>query len=174
MESVDLIGTRLKQVQDLLDQGLAEVYTDLGLPGFRPRYAPVLKILDDDFLDDGGGRSIRELALSVGVTHSAMSQTVAQLLHDKLVTSTQGSDARKRLIRLTPAARKILPVLDTELRLTAVLARELEAEMTRPLSKALDEVLQLLAARPYRERVRAARLLAQQDSAQRSEAAQDS
>ena len=71
MESADLIGTRLKQVQDLLDGGLAELYSDLGLPGFRPRYTPVLKVLEAQ-----DGQPIRDLATAVGVSHSAMSQTV--------------------------------------------------------------------------------------------------
>lgn len=151
MQSTDLIGTRLKQVQDLLDGGLAQVYAELGLPGFRLRYTPVLKVLDS-----ANGQSIRDLAEAVGVTHSAMSQTVAQLLRDGLVSSEKGSDARSRVVQLTPAAKKIMPTLDREWRMTSILARELEAEMSIPLSQALDEVLALLAKRPYAERASAA------------------
>lgn len=151
MDSSDLIGTRLKQVQDLLDGGLSGVYSELGLPGFRPRYAPVLKVLDA-----ADGRSIRELAQAVGVSHSAMSQTVAQLQRDGLVSSEQGTDARSRVVQLTPDARNVLPVLDREWQLTSILARELESEMSVPLSEVLDEVLALFAVRPYRERVAAA------------------
>lgn len=151
MESTDLIGTRLKQVQDLLDGGLAQVYAELGLPGFRPRYTPVLKVLDS-----ADGQSIRDLAEAVGVTHSAMSQTVAQLLRDGLVSSEAGSDARTRLVQLTPAARQIMPILNREWQLTSILARELEAEMSVPLSQVLDEVLALLIQRPYAERATAA------------------
>lgn len=151
MESTDLIGTRLKQVQDLLDGGLSQLYAELGLPGFRPRYTPVLRVLDG-----ANGQSIRDLAEAVGVTHSAMSQTVAQLLRDGLVSSEAGSDARSRLVQLTPAAKKIIPTLDREWQLTSILARELEAEMSVPLSQILDEVLALLTQRPYAERAAAA------------------
>ncbi|AJT42325.1 MarR family winged helix-turn-helix transcriptional regulator [Psychromicrobium lacuslunae] len=152
MESVDLIGTRLKQVQDALDGGLAEVYAELGLPGFRLRYTPVLQALQAQ-----DGQSIGELATAVGVTHSAMSQTVAALLKDALVLSSQGRDARSRLIRLSDDAKKLMPLLDEEWRSTAIMARQLESEMSFPLSTALDEVLQLLTERPYRERFAAAR-----------------
>ena len=151
MESADLIGTRLKQVQDLLDGGLAELYSDLGLPGFRPRYTPVLKVLEAQ-----DGQPIRDLATAVGVSHSAMSQTVAQLLRDGLVRSEKGTDARSRIVRLTPAAWEIMPVLEREWRMTSILARELEAEMSVPLSRVLDEVLALLDAKPYRQRAAAA------------------
>jgi hypothetical protein len=40
-----MLGTQLRQVLELLDGAVAEVYQDLGMPGFRPRYTPILRVL---------------------------------------------------------------------------------------------------------------------------------
>ncbi|WP_371871428.1 hypothetical protein [Phytohabitans rumicis] len=46
--------------------------------------------------------SIRALAGAVGVTHSAASQTVAQMAKAGYVTLEPGTDARQRIVHLTP------------------------------------------------------------------------
>ena len=37
MTPEELLGTRLRHVLETMDGAVAEVYRDLGLPGFRPR-----------------------------------------------------------------------------------------------------------------------------------------
>ncbi|TDB78064.1 MarR family winged helix-turn-helix transcriptional regulator [Micromonospora sp. KC723] len=143
-----ILGTRLRHLLELLDHDVAAVYAGLGLPGFRPRYAPVLRTLVDT-----GPASIRALATATGVTHSAASQTVAQMARDGLVTLAPGADARQRVVRLTARARSLLPALDAEWAATAAAAERFEAELSYPLSRLVDEAVAALRRRPMRQRI---------------------
>ena len=64
----------MRHVLELLDGDVARIYADLGVPDYRPRYSPVVRALVAL-----GPLSIRDLAGAVGVTHSAASQTAAQM-----------------------------------------------------------------------------------------------
>lgn len=155
MESVDLIGTRLRQVLDMLDEGIAATYADLGIAGFRPRYTPILVALHES-----GPLTIKHLALAVNVTHSAMSQTVGLLIRDGLVVGTVAADGRARSISLSEEGASIMPLLLTEWNATAHASRELDSELTQPLGETLDEVVNLLSQRSFAERLSEARVVA--------------
>src|ERR1700729_492276 len=90
------LGTRLRHVQELLDAEVAQVYVDLGLADYRPRFSPVVRALVEL-----GPLSIRDLARAIGVTHSAASQTIAQMRSRGFVVITPGEDARQRVVHLT-------------------------------------------------------------------------
>jgi DNA-binding MarR family transcriptional regulator len=143
-----LLGTRLSLLLDHIDSALASMYEDLGLPGFRPRYTPVVRVIAAR-----GGCSIRDIADAIGVTHSAASQTVAKMARDGLVTIGPGRDGRTRLVTLTTRARSLLPTLEAEYAATTAAAVELEAELSTPLSDLLDEVFAALERRPMRQRI---------------------
>lgn len=148
----ELLGTRLRHLLDLVETDVAAVCADLGLPdGYRPRFTPVLSTLAAE-----GPLAIRDLARATGVTHSAASQTVAQLVKRGLVSTAPGDDARQRVVRLTAAAEPLLPVLEAEWTATTVALRELEAELSFPLSGLIGEALEALRRRPLRERITAA------------------
>ncbi|MFJ2029559.1 MarR family winged helix-turn-helix transcriptional regulator [Streptosporangium sp. NPDC087985] len=153
----ELLGTRLRHLLNLLDAGVAAVYTDLGLDGFRPRFTPVIRILAAS-----GPCPISDLAHATGVTHSAASQTVAQMAEDGLVVLAPGNDARQRIVSLTPKAESLLPALETEWAATAAAAVEFEAELSFPLSRLVDEALDALHRRPMRQRIAAAANLTDQ------------
>lgn len=144
----ELLGTRLRHLLDLLDGDVAAVYADLGLNGFRPRFTPVVRVLAST-----GPHSIRDLAQATGVTHSAASQTVAQMAKADLVTLGPGQDGRQRIVRLTAKAEALLPVLDAEWAATTAAATEFEAELSFPLSRLVDEALEALRRRPMRQRI---------------------
>ncbi|MEU5695293.1 MarR family transcriptional regulator [Actinosynnema sp. NPDC020468] len=146
----DYLGTRLRHLLDRLDGDVARTYTDLGLPGFRPRYTPVLRLVAAD-----GPRSIRDLATTIGVTHSAISQTVNQMRREGLVHLEPGTDARHRIVHLTDQARAVLPTLETEWHATTAAARELDAELPHKLSDLVDAALHALDTRPMHDRIRA-------------------
>lgn len=143
-----LLGTRLRHLLGLLDADVAAVYTDLGLDGFRPRFTAVVRVLAAS-----GPSSIRDLARVIGATHSAASQTVAQMVKQDLVALTPGEDARQRIVRLTPKAQLLLPVLEAEWAATATAAAEFETELSFPLSRLIDEALDALHRRPMRQRI---------------------
>lgn len=144
------VGARLRHVLDLLDGDVAKVYADAGLPEYRPRFSPIVRTLVAE-----GPLSIRELALAVGVTHSAASQTVAQAARIGLVSLEPGADARQRIVHLTDKARNLLPTIEAEWQATAAAIDELDAELSMPLAALLSEVVAALGRRPFNDRITA-------------------
>ncbi len=142
------LGTRLRHALDLLDGDVAQVYADLGLSGYRPRFSPVVRALVAL-----GPSSIRDLAHATGVTHSAASQTVAQMSRSALVTQEPGADARQRIVRLTDRARSLLPVIDAEWAATGAAVEAMDAELPVPLGEMLAAILRAVERRPMRERI---------------------
>ena len=67
------LGTLLRHMLELLDGDVQRAYDELGLD-YRPRYTPVVAALLDL-----GPSSIQDIARAAGITHSAASQTVAQM-----------------------------------------------------------------------------------------------
>lgn len=147
----EAVGTMLRHVLELLDGEVAGVYRDLGLPDYRPRYSPLVRALVAD-----GPMPIRELARRIGVTHSAASQSVAQMTRAGLVTLERGVDARQRMVQLTDRARALLPTIEGEWAATTAAMRGLDAELPMPLADLLVEVLSALDRRPFRDRIDAA------------------
>ncbi len=146
-----LLGTQLRHVLELLDSDVAGVYAELGLDEYRPRFSPFVRALVAE-----GPRAIRDLARTVGVTHSAASQTIAQMSRCGLVTLEAGDDARERIVHLTPKARALLPLVDAEWAATSAAAAALDAELPFPLSELLLAAVQALERRPFRRRIAAA------------------
>lgn len=147
------MGTLLRHVLELLDGDVAAVYEEQGMAGYRPRFSPVVRALVAQ-----GPLSVRDLAEAIGVTHSAASQTAAQMASAGLVTHTPDPlDARRRLVGLTAEARSLLPRIEAEWEATAAAMAELDAELPMPLGELLAEVAQAVGRRPFRERVAAAR-----------------
>ena len=147
----DALPSRWRGVRDLferVDVGIAEIYAELGVEGVRPRFSMAIMFLED------GPLSIRQLSREVAVTHSAMSQTVAAMRKSGLIRSTTGSDARNRLIELTPAGRALVPTLRAEWFATEAALGELEAETGYPLSVLIGELRDALDRRPFADRLR--------------------
>jgi len=150
------LGTRMRHVLELLDGDVARVYADLGLADYRPRFSPVVRALVAL-----GPSSIRDIARAIGVTHSAASQTVAQMSRRDLVTLQPGTDARERIVYLTERTRSLRPVIDAEWAATTAAAAELDSELPYPLGELLTAVLRAVERRPMRQRIAdAARALA--------------
>jgi DNA-binding MarR family transcriptional regulator len=142
------IGTQLRHVLELLDGDVAKVYLDLGLPEYRPRFSPIVRALVA-----AGPLSIRDVATAVGVTHSAASQTVAQLTKAGFVTLQPGADARQRIVQLTDRTRDLLPTIEAEWRATTAAMSELDAELTAPLGQILTELAAAIDRRSFRNRI---------------------
>ncbi|BCB90617.1 MarR family winged helix-turn-helix transcriptional regulator [Phytohabitans suffuscus] len=146
----EAVGTLLRHVLELLDGDVATVYRDAGVPDYRPRFSPPVRALVA-----AGPMPIRDLAAAVGVTHSAASQTVAQMVRAGLVELAPGDDARQRIVALTDRARDLLPLVEAEWAATAAAQRELDAELPAPLGDVLMAVAAALRERPFRDRIRA-------------------
>src|ERR1700689_1306593 len=100
-----------------------------------------------------GPSSIRDLARAISVTHSAASQTVAQMSRSGLVTLATGADARQRIVHLTARAESPLPTIEAEWAVTEAAVRELEAELPFPLSETLAAILRAVERRSLRQRL---------------------
>lgn len=146
------VGTLLRHVLELLDGDVAKVYEEQGLSEYRPRFSPAVRALVTE-----GPLPVRDLAAAMGVTHSAASQTAAQMARAGLVTHTPDPrDARRRLIELTPKAHALLPRIEAEWEATAAAMAQLDTELSMPLANLLTEVAEAVRRRPFRERIAAA------------------
>ncbi|WUH81517.1 MarR family winged helix-turn-helix transcriptional regulator [Amycolatopsis sp. NBC_00355] len=144
----DGLGTRLRHVLELLDGDVAKFLADIGLEDYRPRYSAVVRALLAK-----GPLAIRDLAEEMRVTHSAASQTVAQMNRAGLVTLEPGADARQRIVSLTPKTRDLLPLVEAEWTATTEAWEALEAELPHSLRALLDSIVEALDRKPFRERI---------------------
>lgn len=142
-----------RPVRDLFrttDREIDKLYRERGLTNLRARFTmPLIR------LKHRGEMTIRELATSLDVTHSAMSQTVSALRRDGLVETMKGRDGRTRTITLTQRAEQLIPFLEAEWRATEAAVHELEDELPYPLSRVVTDIEQALAERPFSDRVAA-------------------
>lgn len=144
------LGTLARHLIELLDGDLEAVYAASGL-AWRPRYTPVLRVLMRL-----GPASIKVLAQEIGITHSAASQTVAQMAKQRLVALKPGTDARERIVLVSPKARRMIPALQRQWAATNAAAAQLDTELSTPLSAVLAEAIAALNQRSFASRIAAA------------------
>ena len=133
-----------------LDDDIATLYAERGVSGIRPRFTmPLIR------LGRRGAMTIRELAASLDVTHSAMSQTVSALRRAGLVRTAPGDDARTREVVLTKRAREVVPFLEDEWRATEQAVAELDREIPYALAQVVRDLEAALQRRSFRDRIAA-------------------
>jgi DNA-binding MarR family transcriptional regulator len=142
------LGTLLRHVLDEMEAGVASVLADLDTPGYRPRFSAVVRALVAL-----GPVPIRDLASAIAVSHSAASQTVAQMAERGFVVLQPGEDARHRVVHLTARARALLPKIEAEWAATASAAAEMDAELPYPLAELVPAIATALAERSFRQRI---------------------
>ena len=145
------LGTLLRHLIETLDGSVQAAYADLAL-NYRPRYTPVLRVLREL-----GSASIRTISQRAGITHSAVSQTLAQMSRDGLIEMQVGDDARERIVALSPAALAMLPTLEGQWAITNAAAQTLDDELSMPLSQLLREAIDALERQPFKARMSQAR-----------------
>lgn len=146
------LGTQLRHLIELLDGAVQEAYAEAGLE-YRPRYTPVMRAL-------AGGRphSVSQIAEVAGITQPAATQTVTLMLKEGwLLAQSSPTDARQKLLVLSPQGKRLLPKLQACWRATAAAADELDAELPHPLSDTLARAIDALVQRPFSERIRQAK-----------------
>ncbi|HWL85214.1 MAG TPA: MarR family transcriptional regulator [Polyangiaceae bacterium] len=147
------LGTQLRHLIELLDGAVQRAYTDAGLD-YRPRYTPVMRVLIDR-----DTCTVGEVAAASRITQPAATQTVAQMVEDGLVVVRPGADdARQRILRLTRRGRDLVPHLQTCWRATDAAAAGLDADLSSPLSRILEEAVAALQMKPFGQRIAEARV----------------
>ena len=162
---VDLpLGARVRAVLERMDADVARTLADLGITDYRTVFSAVVRSVTET-----GPVTIRDLASTLGITHSAASQRVAEMRRRGLVELVPGTDARERLVHLTDLARSLKPALDAEWEATDVAFEALNTELTASLSQVVTEMEAALDRRSFRDRIAdAAAGLAHLDTAHRA------
>ena len=142
------LGTLLRHLVELLDGDVEAVYREQGLD-CRSRFTPIIRHLGRD-----GPSSIRQIAIASGLSHSAISQTVAEMLKKGLVESAHGSDARERIISFTPAGQALCPQLQRLWGGVWAAADELSEDVGGSLPEMLRKTIAAAADRPFRDRIK--------------------
>ncbi len=142
------LGLRVRAVLDRMDADVAKVLADLGITDYRPNFSAVIR-----YVLENGAVTIRDIARGTGVTHSAMSQRVAEMRRRGLVELVPGSDGRERIVHLSDTALALQPALDAEWDVTAAAFDALNTELTASLSQVVDEMNAALERRSFRDRI---------------------
>ena len=141
------LGTLLRHLVELLDSDVETGYREAGLD-YRPRYTPVMRLLTDQ-----GPSTIRAISQFSGITHSAASQTVAEMVRRGLAKAEPGEDGRERIIRLTKAGQALLPELKQQWQATNAAAAELSEQIGVPLEDVITQAIAALEERSFLERI---------------------
>jgi DNA-binding MarR family transcriptional regulator len=142
------LGLRVRAVLDRMDADVAKVLADLGITDYRPNFSAVIR-----YVLENGAVTIRDIARGTGVTHSAMSQRVAEMRRRGLVELVPGTDGRERFVHLSDTALALQPALDAEWDATAAAFDALNKELTASLSQVVDEMNAALERRSFRDRI---------------------
>jgi DNA-binding MarR family transcriptional regulator len=138
----------LLALQERLEAEIADLYAERGVHGVRPRFAyPLIR------LAHSGPMTLRELAASLGRTHSALSQTVSAMREQDLVETAPGADARTRVVRLTERGRSLVPFLEAEWNATEDAIEALDAELPVHLADYVAAMSARLEQRGFRDRI---------------------
>ena len=148
------LGTLLRHLVELLDRDVEKQYRRFGLR-YRPRFTPVMRALVE--LD---AASIRSIARHAQLTHSATSQTVAQMERANLVRVEAGADARERVVFLSRRALNLLPQLKRIWAATRKAQAGLERELAAPLTPLLQQAIDALQQKPFDDRIADGRSIA--------------
>jgi DNA-binding MarR family transcriptional regulator len=142
------LSTRLRVLLETMDADVGVALSDLGLRDYRTRFSAVVRMIVAS-----GPATIGNVAEALGVTHSAASQTVAEMMRRGLLAQRPGSDARRRVVTLTAKTRKLLPAIDAEWDATEAASIALEAELPYPLSTLVEDLAAALERRSFRRRI---------------------
>jgi len=135
-------------LQSAMDAEIARVYADARIEGLKPTW--VMELIR---LDRRGPMTITELAKSVRLTHSAVSQKVAALRAAGWVRTVAGPDARSKRVELTDQARAVIERLAAEWRATEAAIAEIEAEIPYPLSRVAADIEAALQRKSLHARI---------------------
>jgi DNA-binding MarR family transcriptional regulator len=146
--TLDSAWRPLRLLQAAMDADIARLYAEARIGDLKPSW--VMELLR---LHASGPMTITELADSVQLTHSAVSQKVAAMRAAGWVVTEAGADARSKAVTLTAKATAIIGRLAAEWRATEASVAELEAEIPYPLSRVVTDIEQALRRKSFHDRI---------------------
>ena len=144
------LGELLRYVNDFVEQGADEHYRVMSL-SYRARYTPVLRALN------AGARTVTEITERTHLTQGAISQTVALLESDGLVSRQPLADGRKSKIELTADGHTLAGKLEQHWKATFAAIDRLEEEIGYPVRQVLLAAAEALAREGFAARITAAK-----------------
>lgn len=142
------IGARLRRLSESIDEDAGRIYAELGID-FQQRWVGIL-----EQLHERGAQSVGELAASLGIRHSSVSQTRRSLEEAGLVESqVDPQDGRSRLLRLSAGGKELVRRLQPLWKILNAASLELDAEADHVIA-ALDRLDRALARLSLYDRVR--------------------
>jgi DNA-binding MarR family transcriptional regulator len=144
------LGELLRYVGELIEQGADAQYRALSIH-YRARYTPVLRALH------AGAQTVTDITGRTRLTQGAISQTVALLEADGLVSRHALGDGRKSGIQLTAAGSALVGRLERHWVATFAAIERLEEEIGYPVRQVLVAAAEALEREDFSARVTAAR-----------------
>ena len=142
------IGARLRRLSESIDEDAGRIYADLGID-FQQRWVGIL-----EQLHERGAQPVGELAASLGIRHSSVSQTRRSLEEAGLVESqVDPQDGRSRLLRLSAGGKELVRRLQPLWKILNAASLELDAEADHVIA-ALDRLDRALERLSLYDRVR--------------------
>src|ERR1700732_2703186 len=142
------MGARLRRLSESIDEDAGRIYVDLGID-FQQRWVGIL-----EQLHDRGAQSVGELAASLGIRHSSVSQTRRSLEEAGLVESdVDPEDGRSRLLRLSVSGKQLVRRLQPLWTILNATSLELDKEAGQVIN-ALDRLDRAFARLSLYDRVR--------------------
>jgi DNA-binding MarR family transcriptional regulator len=142
------IGARLRRLSESIDEDAGRIYAELGID-FQQRWVGIL-----EQLRDRGPQSVGELAASLGIRHSSVSQTRRSLEDAGLVESdVDPGVGRSRLLRLSASGKRLVRRLQPLWKILNMTSLELDKEADHVID-ALDRLDRALERLSLYERVR--------------------
>ena len=147
LEPQPSLGTELRRLIELLDSDVEKCYMSLGLR-YRPRFTPVVKALEAL-----GPSSIKVISRHSNLSHSAVSQTVAQMRKEGLLNMQEGADGRERIAEPTALLVSMIPILHLQWQATKAAAEQLDLELSASLMHVVTEAIAALQHCSFAERI---------------------
>ena len=142
------IGARLRRLSESIDEDAGRIYAELGID-FQQRWVGIL-----EQLHERGAQSVGELAASLGIRHSSVSQTRRSLEEAGLVESqVDPQDGRSRLLRLSAGGKELVRRLQPLWKILNATSLELDSEADHVIA-ALDRLDRALERLSLYDRVR--------------------
>jgi DNA-binding MarR family transcriptional regulator len=134
-----------------MDQAILDLYRERGLSPYRSNWSPVLLSLAGA---KEPGLTIKQLAQLHGVKHASMSQRIAAMASAGYVRTSEGDDARTRVVSLTALGQQTLEFAAQEWEATEAAISALDEETGHLLIAAGEALAEALRRRSFGDRLR--------------------
>lgn len=140
------LGELLRYLAELVDKGSEETYRNMNIR-YRPRFTPVLRAMHE------GAVTIQDVTAATRLTQGAVSQSVALMEQEGIVSRQQLSDGRSSALTLTPEGEALTRRLLSHWEAIFGAIATLEQDAGWPVMRSLETLIHCLETRGFQERI---------------------